>query len=494
MRICHHALSFAHSAGLHLHLRLYFFVIQLYTIPIQDDTPGEKMIVYRPLLGLAFIGNSSMAELARQIAGSLPYDPPAAEIAPQNAEAVSFLENLGFLKPDPPLPVVPAFQPTTAVLMLTNSCQLRCVYCYAAAGEMPGRGLSFESGRAVIDYVFDRTVENGAAGFEVYLHGGGEPTYHWQVLQQLVAYTRTLPLPARLSLTSNGVWSPAQLDWITANMDGVGISMDGAPATQDRQRPVKSGQGSSAIVMRNLAELDRRGFQYGMRITALPPFDSLVEDVRFICQATGAHIIQVEPAYNFQRGSLAQPAQQTAEQFVQAFAESFEIARGQQRDLYYSGARPDTVTSRFCKAPYEAVIVTPDDRIVACYEVVSSRHQLAELSTVGRVVDGKVMLEEKPRQQLFDLLERRTATCAGCFCAWSCAGDCYTRAFLDGVERGGEHSLRCEVNRRITQHILLSGIERGGGVWRVPRGKGRRIVQTAVVPSGFKPLAEKPSQ
>jgi len=367
--------------------------------------------------------------------------------------------------------------------MLTNLCQLRCVYCYAAAGEMPGRGLSFESGRAVIDYVHHRAAQNGSAAFELYLHGGGEPTYHWQVLRQLVSYARTLSLPAHISLTSNGVWSPAQLDWIATHVDGIGISMDGTPATQDRQRPVKSGQGSSAIVMRNLAELDRRGVQYGMRITAVPPFDSLVEDVRFICQATAARIIQVEPAYNFQRGSLAQPAQQTADQFVQAFTESFEIARAQQRSLYYSGARPDTITSRFCKSPYEAVIVTPDDRIVACYEVVSSRHPLAEISTVGRVVDGKVELDAAPRQQLFDLLERRVDTCATCFCAWSCAGDCYTRAFLDGVERSGEHSLRCEVNQRISQYIMLSGIEHGNGVWRAPRSTGRRIVRSAVMPA-----------
>jgi hypothetical protein len=40
------------------------------------------------------------------------------------------------------------------------------------------------------------------------------------------------------------------------------------------------------------------------------------------------------------------------------------------------------------------------------------------------------------------------------------------------------HSLRYEVNRQITRHIILSEIEEGDGVWRIARGQVRQMIQT----------------
>lgn len=436
-----------------------------FALPIEDDSDESKRLLYRPLLGIACVGNPALAELAgRLLAGEPPESVPETQ-----REAAAFLQQIGFLEPAPP-PPAPAregFAPNTAVLMLTNRCQLRCVYCYAAAGEQPERGLSFESGKAVIEAVAQRAQSAGLQTFDVYFHGGGEPTYHWDVLQRLLEVARAQPIPANCSLTSNAMWSPSQLDWIVSHMDGIGISMDGMPATQNTQRPVKSGQHSSPVVLTNLAELDRCGVTYGIRITAVPPFASLPEDVRFICESmTCNQIIQVEPAYNTARGELSQPEAEQAAQFVNAFVEAHQIAAAHGRSLYYSGARADVTTARFCNAPYDALVVTPDDRLVACYEVVSQTHPLAQLSTIGAVQAGVITLDESKRTRLLDLLDQRRAACRECFCYWTCAGDCFTRAFLNGVDHLAQPSMRCQVNRALTQALLLSQIESGGGVWR----------------------------
>ena len=69
--------------------------------------------------------------------------------------AYAFLEQHRFFEPDPPLPAAPAeeFRPAIAVLLMTNQCQLRCTYCYAAAGEAARRPSDPRIGRAAIDYV-----------------------------------------------------------------------------------------------------------------------------------------------------------------------------------------------------------------------------------------------------------------------------------------------------------------------------------------------------
>ena len=74
--------------------------MELYTIPIPNADQDNAYIVYRPLLGLAFIGNQVMADLAK----SLAEDP----IRPMDDDVHAFLEKIGFLCPDPPMPQPPA--------------------------------------------------------------------------------------------------------------------------------------------------------------------------------------------------------------------------------------------------------------------------------------------------------------------------------------------------------------------------------------------------
>ena len=113
---------------------------------------------------------------------------------------------------------------------------------------------------------------------------------------------------------------------------------------------------------------------------------------------------------------------------------------------------------------------------MACYEVVGAQHPLAELSSMGRMQGERLVMEPEKRAQLQALLDARRAACRACFAYWNCAGDCFTRAFLNGVERLGEESLRCQVNRTLTKYMLLSQVEAGGGVWRRQAGV-RQVVE-----------------
>src|SRR4030067_2748454 len=108
--------------------------MEMYAIPLEEEAGPGKYIIYRPLVGLAFVGNQTMARLALHLAGGSTTDPGQA-----HPEAQAFLQTIGFDQPDPPAPPeqeIP-FLPAMAVLLLTNQCQLRCLYCYAAAGEQP---------------------------------------------------------------------------------------------------------------------------------------------------------------------------------------------------------------------------------------------------------------------------------------------------------------------------------------------------------------------
>lgn len=437
--------------------------MEIYLLPVTDAQSAGKFIIYRPVHGLAFIGNRSMAELCLALAGKAPL--PTGGV-PQ--EVLDFLNALGFFDQDvPPAPPDPAFQPVMATLLLTNQCQLRCIYCYAAAGEFPPQQLSAELGCAAIDYVHDTAQRLGRTSYEISFHGGGEPVMAWEVMTACTEHARLKPVKAILTLTSNGMWNARQTEWILANLDGVGISMDGGLATQNRQRPTAGGWRSSTRVMRSLAKLDQHNFHYGIRMTALAPWQSLPEDVRFICENTGCKGMQVEPAFNAGRGRHGQPGDQDAAAFVEAFMQALEIANQAGRVLHYSGSRLGTVTTTFCNAPYQALVVNPSGQVVACFEIATDSHALLQLSTIGHITHGQVSIDEAARQALHALIAGQRAACRDCFCYWSCAGDCYTRSYdaQAGVFRRG---VRCDINRLLMEKLLLRAIEQGGGVWRSP--------------------------
>jgi uncharacterized protein len=176
--------------------------------------------------------------------------------------------------------------------------------------------------------------------------------------------------------------------------------------------------------------------------------------------------MQVEPAFNTRRGNHQGPTPEESEAFVEAFMEAFEIAHRAGRRLTYSGARPWLLTSTFCSAPYNALIVNAAGALVACYEIASESHALAQISTVGRIVGDQVVIDDRARSALLEYLEEKRARCQDCFCYWHCAGDCCARSFTPFTHAPQPPSPRCTMNRGITARILLWYIMAGGGVWR----------------------------
>ncbi len=439
--------------------------MELYTIPIPNADQDIAYIVYRPLLGLAFIGNQAMADLAKSMAEDITR-PVADDIG-------AFLDEVGFLNPDPPLPQLPAFgdfSPRGLTLLMTNQCQLRCTYCYAAAGESPRRHLSLETGYIAIDYTYENLKRLDYPKFNIALHGGGEPTFPWKTMRALVAYAKEKPIPTEISLTSNGVWSRQQTQWIMAYIDFVGISMDGSPRTQDTQRPMASGKGSSHWVMRSLRELEANHRPYRLRLTAMPPFDRLVEGVRYLCENTRCQRMQVEAAFGTQRGGGYQYEQEEGLQFLQAFFAAQRLAEGYGRTLHCVGSEVGKITSIPCGSPFNTLIVTPQDNLVTCFEVVSDSHPLAELVTIGRITPQGVEVDEEARARLRQKIAERRASCRDCFCYWSCAGGCLPRTLSPGPDGHLEHGVHCELKRTLLRETLLKHIAAGNGLRKCTPG------------------------
>ncbi|MCL2878509.1 MAG: radical SAM protein, partial [Acidobacteria bacterium] len=347
-----------------------------------------------------------------------------------DAEVDKFLSAAGF---DGPLLECSQFNipdngpsPSCAVLLMTNRCNLRCVYCYANAGEESKTAeMTWPTAKSVIDYVIENAARVSNDGNEdssdaeppsITFHGGGEPTVHWDLMVRCVEYAGERDARTGFSMSSNGVWSSSQRRFICRHFRDVSLSMDGVPSVQNVQRPAAGGGESFTAVMESIREMDAAGVEYGIRMTVMEDSIALVpEGVQFICGNTRANTIQIEPTFTDSRGRYADISADFADAFADRFIEAWEIGRQAGCQVYYSGARPWVVSPLFCQAPLKAAVATADDRLVACFEVFSEDSPLAGGFTVGRVNNGVIEYDRQALQAFLDAQQRRRRECEDCF-------------------------------------------------------------------------------
>jgi uncharacterized protein len=432
----------------------------------------DRYIIYAPLRRAAFLGNGAMVNAVADLRQG--------RIGPDHDG--SLLELLHRLEIAAPAPAdQPRSQrrglprPTHVTLFLTTGCNLRCVYCYASAGRRPVRKMSLSTACGGIDFVADSAAEQAAEGFTIGYHGGGEPTTHWSVMTGSLAYARRRAAESGLQVAAtcatNGMVGDGQIDWMIENLDGMSISLDGLAEVQDRNRPTANGQPSSQRVLHAIGRFDEAGVEYGLRMTVTAKdVERLVDSVEFICERFMPTSIGVEPVYRMGRARDQESVQ--AERFIEAFREARRVARSMGREVRFSAARLDLLTSHFCQASEDSFALTPGGAVTACFEAFDEEAPLADRFFYGRLdanSDGfrfdLTVLEALRRQSL----ESRPR-CRHCFARWHCAGDCLYKRWLgeEGSDRNGD-SDRCRITRALLADELLDRIASAGGLfWHAP--------------------------
>jgi uncharacterized protein len=427
--------------------------MDLYIVPFLD-----QLLIYRPLRHLAFVGNAALVDyIRRRLQGP---------VAATNAEVEGFLESVGFWRPGwdcEELPDANDIRPTTAVLLMTNRCNLRCIYCYADGGAVATvEELTWPVAQAVIEAAFAnaRCPDAGPPGLT--FHGGGEPTLHWELLERCVRYARDLAPDCRVSMSSNGVWTADQQRFICEHFSEVSLSMDGLPEVQNIQRPWANGANSFPRVRESMTALDEAAVNYGVRMTVLPEsVGRLVAGVRLLCEQTRAASIQVEPTFTSARGVYSDLDPVFATAFSTAFLEAWRVGVEAGRNVYYSGARPWVISPAFCLAPLRAIVATPGGQLMTCFEIFSGGHGKAGAFQIGRVHHGRVEYDRPALRAFLAEQRQRREACRECFCYWHCCGDCATRRQPATSLSSG----RCHVTRTVTRDLLAAYIADGGGVW-----------------------------
>ena len=348
--------------------------------------------------------------------------------------------------------------PCEISLLLTERCNLRCTYCYARGGD-GAQTLPFAAAVAGIDWIVGNAVETGSPRVTVHLHGGGELTLVWGLVQRIVTYAHTLAtrhdLQLRLTAGTNGVMSTARAHELAEMVDEATISVDGLPAVHNRQRPTTHGHQTFEQVLRTVRIFAEHGVDHGLRLTVTATsIDQLPAGVAYLIEHLPSRVLQVEPAAPLGRNSDA--AQVDPHAFVERFRHANRIATAAGRELRYSGARYPHLTDVFCGAVTGAPCLTPGGRVTACYEAGEDPSGQLTFGTFDATT-GRLQIDLERQRRLLRYSVHHRPECDGCIAKYHCAGDCPMKRVP--VAAPGQPPPRCVVTRELTADQILAELE-----------------------------------
>ena len=132
-----------------------------------------------------------------------------------------------------------------AIVMLTNQCNCRCVYCFENRSK---ERMSLDTAKATLGFL--HSSGSPRPGFTFF---GGEPMLEFDsIIRPLVEHAKTAyNVPTRFAMTTNGtLFTRERLQYLKENTAGFMLSMDGAATAQNGNRPLANGGNSFDAVMK----------------------------------------------------------------------------------------------------------------------------------------------------------------------------------------------------------------------------------------------------
>jgi len=373
------------------------------------------------------------------------------------------------------------FEPECLTLVLSNRCDLACCYCYAAVGRDEPAGAHTMAGSAPVAppprgrplrtlpepaaeqaaRLVARRCASASRPLIVVFHGGGEPTFEWELLVRLRAMVsrvaRDHGIPAWVYLATHGAIDESRARWLAQHIDHVGLSCDGPPDIQDAQRRAPSAT-TSALVERTARILTDAGAEITVRVTVTPAtVNRQSEIVDYLRGRLGARRIRFEPVYRGRGAGGRHFLPEDADEFVKHYIRAAEAARAHGCELHTSGARPGDIHGPYCNPLRNVVQVGPDGSVSACFLDAGSRAPGDARLELGRMgtQSGELKIDGRRAAELRRNAAAIPAHCEACVNIYHCARGCPEVCLATAVDRsGGQEGFRCRV-------------QRGLAIWRI---------------------------
>ena len=420
----------------------------LYILPSKDE---QKVIVYAPLRGIAFSSDLKTADM-------LFRDDESSKEIKQLANKIKGIKiNSDFHTED-------LFSISrNLVILLSNSCNLGCTYCYAQQNRRDDV-LSKEKIRAAIDYVFKLHVDDKNE-LDVSFLGGGEPMFHWDLLTWAILYVKEqaqkLNLNVRYGFPTNGtLLNEDRIRFLSENNVQVGLSFDILPSIQDTQRPFAHSQRSTYdVVRKNMDLLNQYGIPTRFRTTITPKIASKMPEMVLHTVEHFPYVKKVhfEPIYPLEDDkSQNNDLDAFYDEFIESFMNAYKV--GLSFGIQVNTAATNTlnkIKQRYCRGE---LCVTPNGDIVMCHRA-SSREDIRFAALNYGSIENEVRVNMKNLSSIQDQINDLPEKCNECFSRWHCAGMCISNRMMYS---DAHYKSYCRYIRKLQSIFIENLIDKGG--------------------------------
>jgi uncharacterized protein len=338
-----------------------------------------------------------------------------------------------------------------------------------------------EIAEAAITLACTNAHSKGKQEIEVSFHGEGEPTLNWPLFVDATLFaeiqSERLGLVPTFSIVTNGMLSRRKIDFLRQHHFSVAVSIDGVGPSHDRQRPVKNGSSSFAILHQTLQELSASGIAYTLQAVVTPAsLHSLVQLVQYIAESTSCRFLSLEPVGQVGRAKDDDRPVHALAGFADAYLAAKREGERRGISVAYAGCSHAGLRDRFCGAygPDPNFCVSTRGLVSSCYGVLKQDDFRSSFFVYGRY-DKSVGAFVFDHDRYADLVSTDLAKfnrCSDCYARRSCGGECLARVFSEHDRILPPDTIpsdtRCAVNRYITAEEL---------VWRIKSAKSPDVDQ-----------------
>jgi uncharacterized protein len=423
-------------------------MVKVYALPVLD-----KVLIYAPLHNLtALVNRAAARSLAAGLKGEV-------EIQSQVKALFEVLHADGH---DPPEPRQGALtRPLFLGLIPTRGCNLACRYCDFVAGKESRTTMPLPLVRQALEAYVDLLERGDTRLINVHFFGG-EPFYAAEVVQFAVAYATRLAGSHRMGthfeVTTNGVYHPELAGWIADQFDTVVLSLDGPEEIQERQRPAQNGHPVFARIFHNAKIFSEGACELILRVCVTQASVKNMPEIaawmasefkpKTVCFET------VHPTAQAMQAGLHAP---DPFEFADQFHRAAQVLETEGINPILSTADMSECQSSLCPVGKDALIVSPDGAVDACY-LPKEVWQASDLDMrLGKVDHGRLELDSNALERVRNLSVQNKPGCAACFCQYHCAGGCHVRH--NGRAATGPGDPDCVQTRLVTAANLLRRLD-----------------------------------
>jgi len=356
-----------------------------------------------------------------------------------------------------------SFLPTSLTILVTDKCNLNCVYCSVKPNTIK-KVIDLNIANKAVDLI----IKNGKRKKEkkvFFTFSGGEPTLPWESFVNIVDYIKTESkknnIKSEIRVNTNGVMSKKQAKWIMDNINSIILSLDGYPEIHNKQRPLKNSKDSFKIVYNNLKIFDKKKYKYIIS-PVITPYS--VKNMKKIFNYFRKNFKNAGYFFKYfkstGKGINLRDEKESYKLFIKNFIDLMDICR--KNNIIFKFTKLDRREDPDYCALGEGMFLTPSGLISSCVEVLGNDKKL-NYFIFGKYDFHKkrFLVDESRRKKYFKDKSNIPEDCKKCFAKYTCQKHCAKVNFekTGKINKIGD-KMGCDFVREQIKYQIIKKVEK----------------------------------